>query len=92
MSFLTELDKIIKQRKETMPEGSYTTTLFQNGIDRILRKVGEEAGETIIAGKNQDKAEIANETADLIYHLFVHLHAQGLSLADVESVLKERHQ
>lgn len=91
MSFIHELDTIISQRLHDMPEGSYTTSLFEGGIDRILRKVGEEAGETIIAGKNQDKDEILNETADLLYHLLVHLHAQGLSWNKVESLLQSRH-
>ena len=91
MEFFDTLDELIRKRKEDRPEGSYTTELFDQGIDRILRKVGEEAGEVIIAGKNQDKEEITNETADLMYHLIVHLHAQGLSLKDVTKVLQDRH-
>lgn len=91
MSFLSELDAFIAKRKATMPEGSYTTKLFSSGLDRILKKVGEEAGEVIIAAKNQDKSELANEAGDLIYHLLVTLHASNVSLADVEDVLKSRH-
>jgi phosphoribosyl-ATP pyrophosphohydrolase len=92
MSFINELDSIIAKRKETPSEKSYTTSLFEGGLDRILRKVGEEAGEVIIAAKNQDKIELANEVSDLTYHLLVALHASGMSWSDVEDVLRERHQ
>jgi phosphoribosyl-ATP pyrophosphohydrolase len=92
MSFIQNLDSIIAQRKQNPSDDSYTSTLLQSGLDRILRKVGEEAGEVIIAAKNQDKEELANEVSDLLYHLLVTLHASDLSLADVEDVLKERHQ
>ena len=91
MTFLNELDNLIKSRKETMPEGSYTSTLFSQGTDRICRKVAEEAGEVIIAAKNQDKSELTNEASDLLYHLIVLLHEQGLSLKDVDECLKKRH-
>ena len=92
MMFLNELDSIIEERKKTLPEGSYTTTLFQGGIDRILRKVGEEAGEVIIAAKNHDKDELSNEVSDLLFHIMVLLQDQGLSLKDVVSVLEARHK
>ena len=92
MTFLNELDSIIEERKKTLPEGSYTTTLFQGGIDRILRKVGEEAGEVIIAAKNHDKDELSNEVSDLLFHIMVLLQDQGLSLKDVVSVLEARHK
>ncbi len=91
MSFLHELDQLIASRKETKPEGSYTTTLFNSGLDRILRKVGEETGEVIIAAKNHDNNELVNETSDLLFHLLVMLHQQGLSLKDVEALLEKRH-
>ena len=91
MEFLQTLDQLLDTRKKELPEGSYTTQLFNGGIDRILRKVGEEAGEVIIAGKNKDKEEIINETADLLFHCMVHLKAQGLSINDVVNTLKERH-
>lgn len=91
MNFLNDLDALLAQRKETLPEGSYTSSLFKGGIDRILRKVGEEAGEVIIAGKNKDTHEIINETADLLFHCMVHLKAQGLSISDVVKVLQDRH-
>ena len=92
MTFLNELDSLLDQRFKDQPEGSYTSSLIQGGLDRILRKVGEEAGETIIAAKNHDANELSNEVADLIFHLMVLLKHQGLSLKDVESVLETRHQ
>ncbi len=92
MSFINELDSIIAERKENPSDSSYTTTLFEGGIDRILRKVGEEAGEFIIATKNEDKVEMANEAADLLYHVLVTLRASGMSVSDVEAVLRERHK
>ena len=78
------------KRKNEPKEGSYTSYLYQKGLDKILKKVGEEATEVIIAAKNADKAEIANETADLLYHLAVMLAETGVSTADVEAVLRDR--
>jgi phosphoribosyl-ATP pyrophosphohydrolase len=89
--FIEELEEILRNRKETMPEGSYTAKLFQSGLDRILKKIGEEAGEVIIAAKNRDKEELKNESADLLFHLMVVLCEQGLSLEDVDDVLRQRH-
>lgn len=89
--FLEKLDEIIAQRLALPIDGSYTSDLFAKGLDRILRKVGEEAGETIIAAKNADKEELTNEAADLIFHLVVTLHASGLSLKDVDKLLEKRH-
>ena len=91
ISFLSDLFKLIELRKETMPENSYTTQLFRSGENRIIQKVGEEAMETVIAAKNRDKNEIVNETSDLLYHLFVMLVEQGVSLQDVVSTLEKRH-
>lgn len=90
--FLKELDAIIANRKSIPHAGSYTSSLFEKGLDRILKKIGEEAGEVIIAAKNQDKTELANEAADLMFHLLVTLHASGVSLRDVDRVLEQRHQ
>lgn len=78
------------KRKNNPKEGSYTNYLYDKGLDKILKKVGEEAAEVIIAAKNQDKKEIANETADLLYHLAVALVETGVSLEQVEAILQER--
>ena len=90
--FIETLEEIIKDRKQNPVPGSYTTSLFEKGIDRILKKIGEEAGEVIIAAKNNDKKELTNEAADLIYHLIVTLQHQDICLDDVYTVLKERHK
>lgn len=89
--FIKHLETIIKDRKDNPQDSSYTSKLFQGGIDRIAKKIGEEAGEVIIAAKNQDKTELANESADLLFHLLILLQAEGLTLDDVISVLKTRH-
>ncbi|MFS0766427.1 bifunctional phosphoribosyl-AMP cyclohydrolase/phosphoribosyl-ATP diphosphatase HisIE [Peribacillus phoenicis] len=91
VTFLTELEKLIKKRKSEMPEGSYTTYLFDKGVDKILKKVGEEAAEVIIAAKNRDAEELSMESADLLYHLFVLLQEQELPFQAVLDVLKARH-
>ncbi|MGE7763799.1 bifunctional phosphoribosyl-AMP cyclohydrolase/phosphoribosyl-ATP diphosphatase HisIE [Peribacillus sp. NPDC096540] len=91
VTFLTELEKLIKKRKTEMPEGSYTTYLFDKGVDKILKKVGEEAAEVIIAAKNRDAEELSMESADLLYHLFVLLQEQELPFQAVLDVLKDRH-
>ena len=90
--FLGELDAFIAQRERTRPEGSYTTQLFASGIKRMAQKVGEEGVETALAATVQDTEELANEAADLLYHLTVLLHASGLSLHDVADVLERRHR
>ena len=77
--------------KDTMPEGSYTTYLFQKGIDKILKKVGEESTEVIIAAKGNDKAETVYEIADLAYHVMVLMVEMGISLSDVREELASRH-
>tara|TARA_B100000700_G_C14348780_1_gene536147 strand:- start:125 stop:406 length:282 start_codon:yes stop_codon:yes gene_type:complete len=90
--FIETLDALITQRHDSPKEGSYTSKLFLEGRDRILKKIGEEAGEVIIAAKNDDAEELKQEAADLLYHLLVTLRDQGISLADVDAVLKKRHQ
>ncbi len=90
--FLKYLSNLIKERKVKMPEGSYTTSLFKRGADRIIQKVGEEAVETVIAAKNRDKKEIINETSDLIFHLLVMLAEQEIELTEVISNLESRHK
>ena len=74
-----------------MPEGAYTTYLFDKGVDKILKKVGEEATEVVIAAKNRSHEELKWEVADLIYHLLVLLREQKLPLDVVLQVLEERH-
>ena len=82
---------LLKGRKETLPEGSYTTYLFQKGIDKILKKVGEENTEVIIAAKANDKKETVYEIADLCYHVMVLMVEMGISLEDVHKELASRH-
>lgn len=89
---LQYLENVIKQREEEMPEGAYTTYLFREGVDKILKKVGEESSEVIIAAKNRDGEELKWEAADLIYHLLVLLQEQKLPFKEVLGVLMERHQ
>lgn len=89
-SILLELADVIKDRKEKMPEGSYTTYLFTKGLDKILKKVGEENAEVIIAAKNQSKEELIYEVSDLIYHLLVLLAEQEVELTDIFTELKSR--
>lgn len=90
-AIINELEEVIAKREAEMPEGAYTTYLFGKGVDKILKKVGEEAGEVIIAAKNRDHDELKWEVADLLYHVLVLLREQKLPLDDVLSVLKERH-
>ena len=90
--FLIYLQNLIEQRKKQMPEGSYTTKLFQKGINKIAQKVGEEAVEVVIAAKNEDKNEIINESADLLYHLLVMLEASNIDINEVVDCLIERHK
>ncbi|WP_307892606.1 bifunctional phosphoribosyl-AMP cyclohydrolase/phosphoribosyl-ATP diphosphatase HisIE [Bacillus swezeyi] len=91
-AIINELEAVIAKRQAEMPEGAYTTYLFHEGIDKILKKVGEEAAEVIIASKNRDHEELKWEAADLIYHLLVLLREQSLPLDDVLEVLKKRHK
>lgn len=88
---LEGLMELLKQRKEEMPEGSYTTYLFQKGLDKILKKVGEESTEVIIAAKAEDKAETIYEIADLAYHVMVLMLQAGISLEEIHKELASRH-
>ncbi|OHR68300.1 bifunctional phosphoribosyl-AMP cyclohydrolase/phosphoribosyl-ATP pyrophosphatase [Bacillus sp. HMSC76G11] len=88
---LNTLEQLIAEREAEMPEGSYTTYLFTEGIDKILKKVGEEASEVIIAAKNRDADELKWEAADLLFHLMVLLREQKLPLDEILNVLEERH-
>lgn len=89
-AILDTLYKIIENRKKKMPEGSYTTYLFDKGLDKILKKVGEESAETIIAAKNEDAAALASETSDLLYHLLVLLVERNVKLDVVRDELARR--
>ncbi len=88
---LESLMGLLKGRKEEMKEGSYTTYLFQKGIDKILKKVGEESTEVIIAAKAEDKAETIYEIADLAYHVMVLMIEAGIDLEDIHRELASRH-
>jgi len=90
-SVLNELYSVIERRKEERPDGSYTTYLFNSGLDKILKKVGEEATETIVAAKNND-GRLSSETADLLYHLLVLLVERGISLDEIGRELKQRRE
>ena len=88
---LESLYQLLLGRKKDLPEGSYTTYLFQKGIDKILKKVGEECTEVIIAGKADDKAETIYEIADLCYHTLVLMAQMGITVEDVRTELASRH-
>ena len=88
---LEGLYQLLQSRKKELPEGSYTTYLFQKGLDKILKKVGEESTEVIIAGKAEDKAETIYEIADLAYHVLVLMVQLGISVEDVRKELASRH-
>ena len=88
---LDVLYDMLAERKEKMPEGSYTTYLFSKGIDKILKKVGEESTEVIIGAKSGDKAETIYEIADLTYHVMVLMNEMGISLEEVRKELASRH-
>ena len=91
LTFLGELARVVKDRKKNPVEGSYTAYLFSRGVDKIAKKMGEEAVETVIASKNDDKAELTHEISDLIYHLLVLMEAKGVSLSDLCTELERRH-
>lgn len=88
---LFALYELLLQRKEEKPQGSYTTYLFEKGLDKILKKVGEECTEVIIAGKAEDKKETVYEIADLAYHVLVLMTQMGITVEDVQKELASRH-
>ncbi|MCC6412815.1 MAG: bifunctional phosphoribosyl-AMP cyclohydrolase/phosphoribosyl-ATP diphosphatase HisIE [Saprospiraceae bacterium] len=90
-SFLFALEKVIQSRKGASPESSYTASLFASGMPKMAQKVGEEAVETVIEALGGTDERLLSESADLLYHLLVLLSARGLSLGDVEEVLRGRH-
>jgi len=87
---LSEVYQVVSERKSDGKEGSYTTYLFQEGQDKILKKVGEEAAEVIIGSKNNDKSEVIYESADLLYHLLVLLNYHEIGLEDIARELNGR--
>lgn len=89
---LKEIEAVVRDRAVSGEEKSYTSYLLAKGMHKIAKKFGEESFEVVIAAMNNDKAEVANEAADLLYHLGVLLHAQGVSVAEVEDVLLQRHE
>lgn len=89
---LNALESLIAKREAERPDGAYTTYLFTEGVDKILKKVGEEAAEVIIAAKNRDHEELKWEVADLFYHVLVLMREQQLPLDDVLTVLEERNK
>lgn len=91
LKFLQELEELLYDRKETMPKGSYTTSMYKKGLDKIAQKVGEEAVETVIAAKNSGDGETIAEAADLLFHLMLLLAEKEIPLHDVIKVLRKRH-
>lgn len=92
IQFLQYLQEFISKRYSEMPEGSYTTKLFQSGVNRMAQKVGEEAVETVIEATNGSEEGFLYEASDLMYHLIVLLTSKGYSLTDIAKELKKRHQ
>ena len=92
MDILHELYETVEGRRQEKQEGSYTCYLFEKGLDKILKKCGEECSEMIIAAKNQDNDELSNEMCDLIYHMLVLMAQQGLELSDIQAILEQRRQ
>ena len=91
LAFLAELERVIAQRDDDRPAGSYTTRLLESGVKRIAQKVGEEGVETALAAAAGEDEELLNESADLIYHLLVLLRSRKLELGSLVEVLKNRH-
>ena len=92
MDVMEGLYQVVQERKGEKREGSYTCYLFEQGLDKILKKCGEECSEVIIAAKNGKNEDTANEICDLIYHLLVMMVESGISLEEVEEILAERRQ
>lgn len=92
LAFVADLQQLIHRRREEMPEGSYTTSLFKAGMNKIAQKVGEEAVELVIESGGRDDSRFLDEAADLVYHLLVLLSARGMDIRDVAGVLEERHK
>lgn len=92
MNAFESMEQVIALRREQPQEGSYTCYLFEKGLDKILKKVGEECSETIIAAKNGDKTELIGEINDVFYHMMVMMNECGISLADITEEMNIRAQ
>ena len=90
MKNLSELYEVVLNRKANRVEGSYTSYLFDKGLDKILKKVGEESAEVIIAAKNDDKSELVYEISDLLYHLTVLMVEKGVDFKEIDEELEKR--
>ena len=90
MKNLSELYEVVLNRKANRVEGSYTSYLFDKGLDKILKKIGEESAEVIIAAKNDDKSELVYEISDLLYHLTVLMVEKGVNFKDIDEELEKR--
>lgn len=89
---LLQLFQLIKERKKVMPENSYTSSLFRAGADKIIEKIEEEAEEVIRAAKSEGRQRLIEESCDLLYHLFVLLNNEDVTIADVQEELRKRHK
>ena len=92
IEFLQDLQELIYERRDKMPEGSYTTKLFEKGLNKIVQKVGEEAVELVIEAKDNNRELFLNEAADLFYHLLVLFAKKDVKITDVVKVLEDRHR
>ncbi|MEF2877898.1 MAG: phosphoribosyl-ATP diphosphatase [Blautia sp.] len=92
MDVIEGLYQVAQERKQEKQEGSYTCYLFEQGLDKILKKCGEECSEVIIAAKNGQNQDTANEICDLLYHLIVMMVEAGISLEEVQGILEQRRQ
>ena len=90
MDAFKDMYDVVVDRRANPQEGSYTCYLFDKGIDKILKKCGEECTEMVIAAKNNDKDELANEINDLLYHMIVMMVDRGVTVEDIESIMVER--
>lgn len=90
MKNLSELYEVVLNRKANKVEGSYTSYLFDKGLDKILKKIGEESAEVIIAAKNDEKSELVYEISDLLYHLTVLMVEKGVDFKDIDEELEKR--
>jgi phosphoribosyl-ATP pyrophosphohydrolase len=90
MDAFKDMYDVVVDRRANPQEGSYTCYLFDKGIDKILKKCGEECTEMVIAAKNNDKDELANEINDLLYHMIVMMVERGVTVEDIESIMVER--